>query len=169
MDNNNALVEALVALKPFLSKVGDNSIAISSIDNRLVLVMEEMKKVSRILYEGNGQPPFTARIASLETSMEQVRDMLKEDKETLSKLLHQIQIVDKASIDIGVALEEYQVSERGRLEKEKAKDLVDYQWKLNVIQAVFVVIITSLVGFVGTEIYSYLKGQPSNQSTQQAK
>lgn len=158
MDNDNTLVEALVALKPFLSKVEDNSITISTIDNRLALVMEEVKKLSRILYEGNGQPPLTTRIAALEASLSLVRDALREEKEVISKLLVQIQAVDKTSIEVGIALEEYQVNEKGKRDAAEAKNLVNYEWRLNIIQGITLLLLTTVTGYIGTGIYSAIRG-----------
>lgn len=172
MDNSDALVEALVALKPFLSKVEDNSITISSMTNRLSLTIEEVKKLSRILYEGNGQPPLTARIAALETSLILVRDAMKEEKDALSKLLTQVQAVDKTSIEVSLALEEYQLIERGKKNAAEAKSLVNYGWRLNVSQAIAILFLTSAIGFLGTEIYevySILKGVKGPPPTQQIK
>lgn len=164
--DNNTLMEALVALKPFLSKVEDNAIAISSIDNRLALLIEETRKLSRILYEGNGQPPLTTRMATIETSLVLVKDMVtdqkKEEKEALARLLNHIQTVDKASIELGIAFDDFQTKDTSRRQSAEAKELVNYGWKLNALQAVGLLIFTSIVSFVGSELYSnWQRSQPS--------
>ena len=160
-DSNNGatLVEALTALKPFMSKVEDNSIAISSIDNRLALLIEEVRKLSRILYEGNGQPALTARIASLETSLKLVSDSVvdqrREHKETVSKLVAHIQTVDKASSELGIAFDELQLNEKTKSDALNARELANYSLKLNVLQAVAILLITSTLGVVGKELYTH--------------
>lgn len=169
--DNNTLVEALVALKPFLSKVEDNAIAISSIDNRLALLIEETRKLSRILYEGNGQPPLITRIAALETNMGQVKDTVidqrREEKDAIAKLLAQIQTVDKTSIELGIALEDFQLKDKGRREAAQAKELVNYGWKLNAIQGVALLLLTSFVSFLGSELYTrWQNSHPASKTPQ---
>jgi hypothetical protein len=157
--DNNALVDALVALKPFLSKIEDNSVAIASIDNRLYLLMEEVSKVQRILYEGNGQPSITTRMATIESGLVLMKDSLydqkKESKEATAEVISKLYEVDRASTEMGAALEDLQDMEKSKRAASDAKDLVNYGWRLNVLQAVLLLLLTSGVGVVSNELYHY--------------
>ncbi|WOL31353.1 hypothetical protein [Microcoleus phage My-WqHQDG] len=177
--DNNALVDALVALKPLLSKIEDNSVAIASIDNRLYLLMEEVSKLQRILYEGNGQPSITARMATIETGLVSMKDSIydqkKEAKEAITEVMAKLHKVDKASSEIGIAFEELQDMEKGKRAASDARDLVNYGWKLQVLQAVLLLLLTSGVGFASKEVYNYYshrrtflqpKGTPIIEPTQ---
>ena len=161
MDSNNPnspLVEALITLKPFLSKVEDNSIAISAIDNRLSILVEEVRKMSRIIYEGNGQPSLITRMVAVETLIAQVRDAVRDikadDKIESTKTLERIQGVDKAFVALSLAVEDYKDKEREGREDARAKNQVMYEWKLNAIQAIGLFIITAILSWFGSEIYS---------------
>ncbi len=159
MMDNNALVDVLVAIKPLLSKIEDNSVAIASIDNRLYLLMEEVSKLQRILYEGNGQPSITARMVVIESGLalmkDAIHDQKKEGKDAMNEVITKLQTVDKASTELGLAFDDFQDAEKGRREAAQARDLVNYGWKLNTLQAVLLLFLTSTVGFVSTEVYNY--------------
>ena len=157
--DNNALVDALVALKPFLSKIEDNSVAIASIDNRLYLLMEEVSKLQRILYEGNGQPPITARMATIESGLvlmkDSIHDQKKEAKEVIAEVVARLHKVDRTSNELTVAFEELQDMEKGKRAASDARDLVNYGWRLQVLQAVLLLLLTSGVGVASKEVYNY--------------
>jgi hypothetical protein len=158
MDNTN-LIEALVALKPFLSEVENHSIAISSIDNRLSLLIDETRKLSRIIYEGNGQPAVMTRLTSIEVSIQQIKegvlDIRGNSKDIDTTLYNHIQAANKASFELGLVIDDIQLNESSRQAAVTAKELANYGWKLNVIQAVVILLITSVTGFLGSEFYNY--------------
>lgn len=167
VNDSNSIKEVLRALKPFLGKVEDNAIKLSALDNRLLVVMEEQSKLSRILYEGNGQPPLTARMTALETCIEQMKDSLRdqkgEDREAVIHIHKQIEKVGKASSELSIAFEEFQINERGRREAAEAREIVHYSWKLNAFQAVLLLILSSVVGFVGSELSTHWQNFKSMQ------
>jgi len=162
MDNTN-LKDALVALKPFLSEVVNNSIAISSIDNRLSLLIDETRKLSRIIYEGNGQPAIMTRITSIEVSVQQLKDTVADvrsnSKDIDTTLYEHIQSANKASFELGLVIDDIQLNESNRKDALNAKELANYGWKLNVIQAIILLLITSITGFIGSEFYNYWNHQ----------
>lgn len=163
MDNNNTLIEALTAIKPFLSKVEDNSIAISSIDNRMVLLIEEVRKLSRIIYEGNGQPSLTSRVVTLETNLNLIKDLVDnhkvEVKELDVKLTSHMFTMDKASTELGMAVEEFQAQERNKEAAKKAKDIANYGWLLSVAQGVLLLVAGSVITALAPNIYSAIQGK----------
>ena len=147
--DSGSLVEALITLKPFLSRVEENSIIISAMDNRLTLLMEEVRKLSRIMYEGNGQPPLTTRIATIETNITQVKSELSivkaEGKVESDRMQEQIQEVDKAYTSLSIKVDDYKEDKKNR----DAKGLLLHQWKLTTTQAIGLFILTSLLTWLG--------------------
>lgn len=151
--DSSSLVEALVTLKPFLSRVEENSIVISAMDNRLTLLMEEVRKLARIMYEGNGQPPLTTRMATIETHITQIRgelNVVKADGKTESdRVQEQIQEVDKAYAALSIKVEDYKEVEREDKKNKAAKSLFLHQWKLTTTQAIGLFVLTSLLTWLG--------------------
>ena len=52
-------------------------------------------------------------------------------------------------------IDDIQLSESNRKDALNAKELANYGWRLNIIQAVTVLLITSVTGFIGSEFYNY--------------
>ena len=168
---NASLVEALITLKPFLSRVEENSIAISAIDNRLSLLAEEVRKLARIMYEGNGQPPLTTRLATMETHITQVRSDLGEvraDSKTESdRIQEHIQEVDKAYAALSIKVDDYKEIEREDKKNKAAKSLFLHQWRLTTAQAVGLFFLTSTLTWLGGHLLEHFNLKPTGRTTPQ--
>jgi hypothetical protein len=155
--DNDELRELLLSLKPILTKVEDNSITLSSLDNRLSLTVEDMKRLSKLLYEGNGQPSILTRITALEASLELVKEDVRSGKEIRRQvevnLSEYMQRADKAALEHSMAIEGFLNTDRERREVENAKNLLHYGWGLNVAQALVILVLSTAGSFLGGKLY----------------
>ena len=179
MDNAQPPInkKLLLAFKECLQRVEDNSLQLKHMDTRLALTIEEMQKLSRIVYVGNGQPALTARMATLDICQQQLRDSMqdykREDKEAFNRLQEQVEMVRKLSSELHSTLDEYAKAEKGRKKAEDDREAATRGWRGNVSQSLAVLILGGIVTFLGSEAVSYwqsMKAPPKTPSaTQQVK
>jgi hypothetical protein len=84
-----------------------------------------------------------------------IHDQKKEAREAIAEVVAKLHKIDRASSDIGVAFEELQDMEKGKRAASDARDLVNYGWRLQVLQAVLLLLLTSGVGVASREVYNY--------------
>lgn len=149
----------LLAFKECLQKVEDNSLQLRHMDTRLALTIEEQQKLSRIVYVGNGQPALTARMATLDSCLQQLRDSMqdykREDREAFNRLQEQVEMVRKLSSELHSTLEEYEKAEKGRKKAEDDRETASHGWRMNVSQSLAVLVLGGILTFIGTEAASY--------------
>jgi chromosome segregation ATPase len=149
----------LLAFKECLQKVEDNSLQLKHMDTRLALTIEEMQKLSKIVYVGNGQPALTARMATLDSCLQQLKDSMhdykREDREAFSRLQEQVEMVRKLSSELHSTLEEYAKAEKGRKKAEDDREAATRGWRGNVSQSLVVAVATGILAFLGSEMVSY--------------
>lgn len=165
----------LLAFKECLQKVEDNSLQLKHMDTRLALTIEEMQKLSRIVYVGNGQPALTARMAMLDSCLQQLRDSMqdykREDKEAFTRLQEQVEMVRKLSSELHSTLEEYEKAEKGRKKAEYDREAASKGWRGNVSQSLAVLVLGGILTFIGSEFMSYyqMKYLPKSPPSQLSK
>lgn len=159
----------LLAFKECLQKVEDNSFQLKHMDTRLALTIEEMQKLSKTVYVGNGQPALITRMATLDSCLQQLRDSMqdykKEDREAFTRLQEQVEMVRRLSSELHSTLEEYDKAEKGRKKAEDDREAASRGWRGNVSQSLAVLVVGGIVTFIGTEIASYYQNMKSLPKT----
>ena len=156
----------LLAFKECLQRVEDNSLQLKHMDTRLALTIEEMQKLSRIVYVGNGQPALTARMATLDSCLQQLKDSMhdykREDREAFNRLQEQVEMVRKLSSELHSTLEEYEKAEKGRKKAEYDREAANQGWKMSVSQSLAVLVLGGIVSFLGSEAVSYYQNMKAS-------